>query len=162
MGRNPRPCVRVHGRVPALGELAERLLALRVARAARHAEDVVVVTLGGHLRPEYRNGPYNPPRAPWPVTGGRPSFPRAAPPPRPAPFAAARTGERARAGATAGGAGGRPAGGARRAQPRPRPPRPNRRLPARMDRRVALRGATAPLRDLQQGPQHRAAGGAAA
>ena len=42
----------------------------------------------------------------------------------------------------------------RRPQPRPRSPCPRSGLPPRADRRPPLRGAR-PLRDLQQGPQHR-------
>ena len=54
----------------------------------------------------------------------------------------------------------RPARG-RRPQPRPGAARADRRLPPRVDRPLAVRGP-APVRDVQQEPQHRARRGAAA
>ena len=39
----------IHVGVPLLGELAERALYVLVRGSAGHAQDVVVITLGGHL-----------------------------------------------------------------------------------------------------------------
>ena len=74
---------RVDVGVPLLGELAEGLLDVGVARAARHAEDVVVVALAGHALGSIgtsRDTPDDGPRRPWPAS---PRTIRACPSPDP-------------------------------------------------------------------------------
>jgi len=81
----------------------------------------------------------------------RAPLPRSPPSARPRRDRSRLAGRRARGIRTAGIGAVRPTGG-RRPQPRPRPGRPGRRLPARDDRRAPLRRAPS-VRGLQQGPQ---------
>src|SRR5215210_7949696 len=91
-----------------------------------------------------------------------PALPRAAPPARAAALVAGRAdggaeGRRAPRAAPV-----RPARGARRAEPRPRAPRTDPWLRARLVRAVAVRARPPADRDLQQEPQPRADARAAA